>query len=192
MIYTLIKWGENLNNFSSSREAFKEYLQIEKNASPYTVKYYLNDLDNFIEFLSREGITMLEDIDQQTVRIFLTDLYAQKLSRRSVSRKISTLRTFYFFLEREEKTENNPFLHIKLPKTEKSIPGFLYTEELERLFDVSDLTDPLGQRDQAILEILYATGMRVSECQGLQMNNIDFSIGTVFVKGKGRKERYIP
>ncbi|MFA1818580.1 tyrosine recombinase XerC [Virgibacillus oceani] len=181
-----------MNNFSSYREAFTEYLQIEKNASPYTVKYYLNDLDNYFEFLARETITELQSIDQQTVRVYLTDLYEQQLSRRSVSRKVSTLRTFYKFLEREEMIENNPFLHIKLPKTEKSIPNFLYKEELEELFGVNDLTDPLGQRDQAMLEILYATGMRVSECQGLQLNDIDFSIGTVFVKGKGQKERYIP
>jgi integrase/recombinase XerC len=192
MLYSLIKWGENLNNFNTYREAFIEYLQIEKNVSPYTLEYYLNDLDDYFEFLTREAITELQSIDQQTVRLFLTDLYGQQLSRRSVSRKVSALRTFYYFLEREEMIENNPFLHIKLPKTEKSIPGFLYAEELEELFGVSDLADPLGQRDQAMLEILYATGMRVSECQGLQMNDIDFSIGTVFVKGKGQKERYIP
>ena len=145
MLYSLIKWGENLNNSSSYREAFIEYLQIEKNASPYTVKYYLNDLDNYFEFLAREAITELQSIDQQTVRVFLTDLYEQQLSRRSVSRKISTLRTFYKFLEREEMIEHNPFLHIKLPKTEKSIPNFLYKEELEELFGVNDPADLMGQ-----------------------------------------------
>lgn len=192
MLYSLIKWGENLNYSSGYRASFMEYLQIEKSASPYTVKYYLNDLDHYFGFLTREGISELQTVDHQTVRVYLTELYEKKLSRRSVSRKISTLRTFYKFLEREGITENNPFLHLKLPKTEKSIPGFLYMEELEQLFDISDLTAPLGQRNQAILEMLYATGIRVSECQGLQLDDIDFSIGTVFVKGKGRKERYVP
>jgi integrase/recombinase XerC len=192
MIYSLVEWGENLNNFSAYREAFMEYLQIEKSASPYTVQYYRNDLDDYFEFLAREGIAELQTIDPHTVRLYLTELYRQRLSRRSVSRKISALRTFNKFLEREGIIKINPFFHLKLPKSEKSIPGFLYEEELEQLFGISDLTNPLGQRDQAILEMLYATGMRVSECQGLQMNDIDFSIGTVFVKGKGRKERYIP
>lgn len=169
-----------------------EYLQLEKSASPYTVKYYRNDLDHYFEFLTREGINEIQNIDQQTVRLYLTALYEQQLSRRSVSRKISTLRSFYKFLEREGVMDHNPILPVKLPKAEKTIPGFLYKEELEQLFGVSDLADPLGQRDQAILEVLYATGMRVSECRGLQMGDIDFSIGTVFVKGKGRKERYIP
>src|SRR5699024_11310639 len=88
------------------------------------------------------------------------------LSRRSVSRKISSLRSFFKFLERESEVSANPFIQVRLPKADKPIPGFLYMEELEKLFEVSDLTDPIGQRNQAILETLYATGMRVSECQG--------------------------
>ncbi|WP_234028577.1 tyrosine recombinase XerC [Lentibacillus sp. Marseille-P4043] len=181
-----------MNNFSTSSEAFVEYLQIEKNASPYTVEYYLNDLETFFRFLQREGINNLQEVDTQVVRLFLTTLYDDNLSRRSVSRKISSLRSFYKFLEREEKLTTNPFLHVTLPKAQKPIPGFLYMEELEKLFEISDLTDPIGQRNQAMLETFYATGMRVSECQGLKIQDIDFSIGTVFVKGKGRKERYIP
>ena len=172
-------------------KAFIEYLQIEKNASPYTVEYYQNDLEMFFEFLSREAIDNLNHIDQRVVRLFLTSLYDQQLSRRSVARKISTLRSFYKFLKRENQTILNPFAAITLPKASKPIPGFLYMEELEKLFEVNDITDPLEQRDQAILETLYATGVRVSECQGLSLKDIDFSIGTMFIKGKGRKERYV-
>lgn len=146
----------------------------------------------FFGFLTAEGIDNLNDIDQRVVRIFLTHLYDQRLSRRSVSRKISALRSFYKFMERENQIKTNPFVHITLPKTSTPIPGFLYKEELEKLFEVNDTTDPLGQRDQAILETLYATGMRVSECQGLSLEDIDFIIGTMFVRGKGRKERYVP
>ncbi|MEW9676690.1 tyrosine recombinase XerC [Lentibacillus sp. L22] len=181
-----------MNRFSESSEAFVEYLQIEKNASPYTVKYYLNDLETFFQFLHREGIDNLSDVDTQIVRLFLTMLYDSNLSRRSVSRIISGLRTFYKFLDREEEVEDNPFIHVSLPKAAKPIPDFLYEEELEKLFAVNDTTDPLGQRNQALLELLYATGMRVSECQQLRIQDIDFSLGTAFVKGKGRKERYIP
>ncbi|HLR40076.1 MAG TPA: tyrosine recombinase XerC [Virgibacillus sp.] len=181
-----------MNYHQQYRDSFIEYLQIEKNASPYTVKYYLNDLETFFVFLNKEGITDLKLIDQSIVRLFLTELYNLNLSRRSVSRKISSLRSFFKFLERESEVSANPFIQVSLPKADKPIPGFLYMEELEKLFEVSDLTDPIGQRNQAILETLYATGMRVSECQGLLLESIDFSIGTMFVKGKGRKERYVP
>ncbi|WP_042223779.1 tyrosine recombinase XerC [Oceanobacillus manasiensis] len=179
-------------NFDEAIKAFTSYLQIEKNASPYTVKYYQNDLEIFFRFLQGEGIVDLRDVDQKVVRIYLTMLYNNQLGRRSVSRKISTLRSFYKYLERENIFLSNPFVHISLPKTEKPIPGFLYKQELEKLFDVNDLGEPTGQRDQALLELLYATGMRVSECQGLRLQDIDFTIGTIFVRGKGRKERYIP
>ncbi|MUK89925.1 tyrosine recombinase XerC [Ornithinibacillus sp. L9] len=169
-----------------------EYLQIEKNASPYTIKYYREDIETFFLFLQQEGIHDLSNIDQRIVRVYLTSLYNQQLSRRSVSRKISSLRSFYRFMERDSIVTTNPFINVSLPKTTKPIPGFLYKEEIEKLFDVSDETDPLGQRDQALLETLYATGIRVSECQQLTLINIDFSIGTILVSGKGRKERYIP
>lgn len=192
MIYPLFNEVSVLTNFKKYSEAFVEYLQIEKNASPYTVKYYRNDLETFFNFLNQEGIDDLNVMEQRDIRLFLTTLYDQNLARRSVSRKISSLRSFYKFLEREELVKANPFVHIYLPRTSKSVPGFIYMEELEKLFEVNDMTKPTGQRDQAILEVLYGTGIRVSECQGLRLADIDFSIGTIFVKGKGRKERYVP
>ncbi|MFC4557106.1 tyrosine recombinase XerC [Virgibacillus kekensis] len=181
-----------MNHYKELSEAFTEYLRLEKNASPYTVKYYKDDLETFFVFLNKEHIDRLEKVDFQIVRLFLTTLYNQKLSRRSVSRKISSLRTFYRFLERTGKVDGNPFIHLTLPKAAKPIPGFLYMEELEKLFEVNDLSDPVGQRNQAIIETLYATGVRVSECQGLLLEDIDFTIGTMLIRGKGRKERYIP
>lgn len=181
-----------MENTKDYVQDFVEHLQIEKNASPYTIKYYQNDLLTFLAFLNQEGVDELSVVDFHVVRLFLTQLYDQKLSRRSVSRKISSLRGFFKFLERENIVLSNPFNQVLLPKQEKTIPGFLYEEELAKLFDVNDLSSPTGQRDQALLEILYATGMRVSECQNLTLTSIDFSIGTVLVTGKGRKERYIP
>ncbi|MDY0396354.1 tyrosine recombinase XerC [Virgibacillus halophilus] len=173
-------------------QAFNEYLQIEKNASHYTIEFYLDDLQEFSHFLEEENIVDLRDVNQQVARLFLTRLYNGRSSRRTVSRKISSLRSFYRFVERENIVKNNPFVQVSLPKTDKPIPGFLYKEELERLFAANDLNTPLGQRDQALLELLYATGIRVSECQQLRLQDIDFSIGTVFVTGKGRKQRYVP
>lgn len=181
-----------MNHFKEYSEAFKEYLQIEKNAASYTVKYYLNDLETFYQFLKGEGNENLADVDYRTVRIFLTSLYDRKLSRRTVSRLISSMRSYYRFLEREEKVTSNPFLQVTLPKTAKPIPGFMYQEELEQLFEVNDMSDPLGQRNQALLETFYATGIRVGECQSLLLQDIDFTIGTMLIHGKGRKDRYVP
>ncbi|MFD1336100.1 tyrosine recombinase XerC [Oceanobacillus iheyensis] len=181
-----------MNQLELYIDTFVEYLQIEKNASPYTVKYYRNDLEIFADFLRSEGLSHIANVTYKDVRIFLTSLYEQELSRRSVSRKISTLRSFYRFLEREGYVEGNPFVQLHLPKTSKPVPGFLYQEELDKLFEVNDITTPLGQRDQALLEMLYGTGIRVSECQNLRLQDIDFAIGTIFVRGKGRKERYVP
>nr|WP_156321319.1 site-specific integrase [Halolactibacillus sp. JCM 19043] len=152
--------------FSMYKNQFKMYLQIEKNASYYTIKEYLHDIDQFFLFMQKEQINEMNEVDDACVRLFLMDLYEQSLSRRSVSRKLSTLRTFFKFMEREHYVSDNPFMGTRLPKQDKKLPEFLYQEELSKLFEVSDLTDPLGQRDQALLELLYATGMRVSECQG--------------------------
>lgn len=180
-----------MEEFNGCCKLFIEYLQIEKNASPYTITCYQKDLRVFFVFLSCEGINKLEHVDQRSVRLFLTGLYKKKLSRRSVARVISCLRSFYRFLEREKIVRENPFIQITLPKAAKPIPSFLYKEELQKLFEINDLSHPLGQRDQAIIETLYATGIRVSECQGLLLEDIDFSIGSMFIKGKGRKERYV-
>lgn len=181
-----------LSDFWHKKELFVEYLQIEKNASPLTVKYYQNDLETFFNFLHEEAIQDIKDVDERVVRVFLTRLYNQKLSRRSVSRKVSVLRSFYRFLARENLIAENPVAHIMLPKLDKTLPSFLYKEELEKLFEANDTTTSVGQRDQAILEVLYGTGIRVSECQGLRLGDVDFAIGTIFVKGKGNKERYVP
>lgn len=180
-----------MDNYAHSCELFIEYLQIEKNASPYTVIHYQKDLEVFSDFLKREDINELDKVDQRVVRLFLTGLYDKQLSRRSVSRTISCLRSLYKFLEREELVSTNPFAQIRLPNATKPLPGFLYKEELQKLFEINDLSDPLGQRDQAMIETLYATGIRVGESQGLLLEDIDFTIGSMFIRGKGRKERYV-
>ena len=181
-----------MSNFTQKLNMFVEYLQIEKNASPLTVKYYQNDLQNYFNFLYSEGIQSVNDTDDKVVRLYLTTLYDQQLSRRSVSRKVSSMRSFYRFLEREGLLTANPLAQVTLPKLEKTLPGFLYKEELEKLFEANDTTTPTGQRDQAILEILYGTGIRIAECRGLRLSDIDFAIGTILVRGKGFKERYVP
>lgn len=178
-------------NNQTSFALFVEYLQIEKNASPYTVEFYMDDLEEFSRFMTREGIEQLPEVDYRVIRMFLTELFDRKLSRTTILRKMSSLRSLYRFLEREDLVQDNPFIQIILPKAPKSIPTFLYEEELEKLFTASDQSTMLGQRNQALIETLYATGIRVSECQSLQLTDIDFNVGTMFVKGKGKKERYV-
>ncbi|MFG6115129.1 tyrosine recombinase XerC [Halobacillus sp. MO56] len=181
-----------MDDLQSEKLLFLEYLQIEKNASSLTIQHYEKDVDAFFLFMQTEGIPSIRDVDYPLIRIFLTRLYQQKLSRRSVSRKLSCMRSFYRFLEREGKVNHNPFINVSLPKEGKPIPEFFYEEELERLFSVNDLSTPLGQRNQALLELMYGTGIRVSECVGTKVEDIDFTIGTILVRGKGRKERYVP
>ncbi|WP_240375304.1 tyrosine recombinase XerC [Bacillus piscicola] len=180
------------NKLDNYLHKFLRYLQVEKNASEWTLKAYVNDLKGYGEFLKSEGIESPTDADSGTARLFFSRLYDEKHQRATVARKISALRSFYSFLKREEDIEMNPFLLANMPKKEKKLPHFLYENELEQLFLSFDVKKPLDQRDLAIFELLYATGMRVSECCRIQLEDLDEDVGTVLVKGKGRKERYIP
>lgn len=171
--------------------SFVEYLQIEKNYSPYTIEFYRKDLEQFLLFIHSQGITSIMDVEYLDARLYVTELYNQKLTRASAARKISSLRSFYKFLVREKLVEENPFAYIIQPKRSRRLPSFFYEEELEQLFKVQDDT-PLGIRNLAIVELLYATGIRVSECAGIQLKDIDFDLSTVLVRGKGSKERYVP
>jgi integrase/recombinase XerC len=179
-------------NVKTFLNSFLEYLQIEKNYSKYTIVCYEQDINLFVEFLKEESIEGIQDVTYSDVRLFLTKLYEKSDSKRSVARRISSLRSFYRFLLRENFVKENPFTLVSLPKKEHKNPNFLYKEEVERLFEVSDLTTPTGQRDQAILEMLYATGIRVGECARIHLSDIDFTVQIILIHGKGNKQRYVP
>ncbi|QSB48222.1 tyrosine recombinase XerC [Parageobacillus toebii] len=181
-----------MENSKIALKLFIEYLQIEKNYSQYTIVCYQRDVEQFFEFMNEQGIHHLHEVTYNDVRLYLTKLYEQKQSSRSISRKISSLRSFYKFLLREKKVKENPFALAALPKKEQKIPNFLYEQELEKLFYVNDVNTAIGQRNQAILELLYATGVRVSECCHIQLSDIDFSVSTILIHGKGNKQRYVP
>jgi integrase/recombinase XerC len=181
-----------MENSKIALKLFIEYLQIEKNYSQYTIVCYQRDIEQFFEFMNEQGIHHLHEVTYNDVRLYLTKLYEQKQSSRSISRKISSLRSFYKFLLREKKVKENPFALAALPKKEQKIPNFLYEQELESLFYVNDVNTAIGQRNQAILELLYATGVRVSECCHIQLSDIDFSVSTILIHGKGNKQRYVP
>ncbi|WP_066173019.1 tyrosine recombinase XerC [Bacillus marinisedimentorum] len=180
-----------LTNEQAVRQ-FSEYIQIERNYSPHTLQGYLADIKEFEAFLKQQDIPVFAAVSYASVRIYLTELYQRQLARKSVARRISSLRSFYKFLLRENAVDQNPFSMVHQPKKEGRLPQFLYYEELDQLFKAADVATPLGQRNQAILELLYGSGIRVSECSGLDIANIDLTLGIALIHGKGRKERYVP
>lgn len=168
------------------------YLQVEKNSSIHTIINYEHDIIDFEAFLKIQHIHSFSEVSRSDVRKYLSLLFEKRYARRTVSRKISALRSFYSFHMREGSITENVFSSVYLPKKEERLPTFLYEKEMIELFEAFSGDKPLDQRDRAILELLYATGMRVSECSQLSLDDVDFSIGTVLIFGKGRKERYTP
>ncbi|MCG2678278.1 tyrosine recombinase XerC, partial [bacterium] len=172
---------------------FSNYLKGEKNVSPHTLKSYSSDLDDFLNFLKKEKIPLrIRYIDHLIIRRFLASLQKRGLSHTTMARKLATLRSFFRFLCREEDLEINPALGTRTPKIAKRLPKFLALSEIFTLLESPDEKSILGLRDRAILELLYATGMRVSELVGLNVNNVDLLGGVAKVWGKGRKERLVP
>ncbi len=170
---------------------YVDYLQYQKNYSSDTIQSYYNDILEYFHYLEREGLDYRE-IEYNDLRFFLMYLAdTMKLKNSSIARKISALRSFYKYLVKEHVVESNAFSLLTLPKKEKKLPRYFQYNELEELFQVSDLSTPLGQRDQALLELLYATGVRVSELVSIQLEDIDSSDRTIRILGKGNKERLV-
>ncbi|MBM7692275.1 integrase/recombinase XerC [Peribacillus deserti] len=180
---------ESVNNAVHS---YMEYLQVEKNCSPYTIVNYRKDIEEFLEFMNEQKISEFGTVEYFDARLFLTSLHERKLAKKTIARKTSSLRSLYKFLMRESMVKDNPFALVSLPKRDHKLPRFLYEEDMEPLFSVSDDSTTLGIRDQALLELLYGTGIRVSECCELKLKDIDFTLGTMLVHGKGKKDRYVP
>ena len=170
-------------------EKYIRYLEIEKNASEHTILNYKKDLDEFKKFL---GQTQVENSDYLTIRRFLGSLKEKNLKSRSVARKLSCLRSFFRFLNREGFLKNDPTSAISSPKLEKHLPIFMTEDEVTKLVEAPQSEEPAGLRDRAILETFYSTGIRISELVGLNLENIDFFSSVVKVMGKGRKERIVP
>ncbi|GAA4700683.1 tyrosine recombinase XerC [Brevibacillus fulvus] len=177
---------------STQIQAFCHYLKVERNASPHTVKQYVADITEFGWFMKQHQITIFAAVSFLDGRSFLAHLGKKGLSRRSMARKLSSLRSFYRYLMREGIVEQNPFQIVSTPKLEKKLPAFMYPQEIESLLELPDQTTPLGQRDRLIFELLYASGMRVSELTTLTLESINVSMGVALVFGKGAKERYVP
>jgi len=174
-------------------EPFHAYIKTELNLSPHTVLAYLRDINQFIGFVSSKG-SLFENpqrIDPAFARSYLRWLELKNFSKKSVARKISSCRAFFRYLFREGKIKLNPFEHILTPKLGKRLPSFLYPEEVVKLLDAVNLKHKNGPRDLAILELIYASGMRVGEVSKLRADSVDLESGEVLVQGKGDRERIV-
>ena len=177
--------------------SFLEFLRLNRNASPHTVAAYDSDLSQFLAFTAaqqRKKSTELQpvDIDLPSVRAFMADLYRQGQARASVSRKLSALRTFTRYMRREGWIEGDPVALAAAPKREQKVPSHLSVDEMSTLLATPDARQPLGCRDRAILELFYASGLRLSELVGLDVEDVNLSARMVRVMGKGAKERIVP
>ncbi len=169
-------------------EKYLKYLKYQKNYSDFTICSYENDILEFLSFLKEHNLDIL-NIDYTNTKIFLKELNNKKNKTSTLSRKISSLRSFYNFLINNNYLDNNPFILVKLPKKEKHLPRFFQYNELEQLLSIPNLNTVLGQRDKAILEVLYASGIRVSELINIKITDINGEEIKVF--GKGSKERIV-
>jgi len=178
---------------SKEIESFLEDLRHRRGLSSHTIKNYRSDLRQFDAFLAETlDIRRFEDVDVLSIRAFLAELHRRGVSRASIARKLASIRTFFRHLSREGVLSQNPARLVATPRLDKKIPARLEQSEVERLLDAPDRTTALGRRDRAILELLYATGVRVGELVGLDLATLDLDNMLVRVLGKGGKERIVP
>ena len=170
---------------------FIEYLEYEKGYSKKTIISYENDLELFNIFLKENKITNIESIDYNTIRKYLSHMHDNKYEASSISRKISALRTFFKYNLKEKNIKNNPMTLISNPKKEKKLPKYLNYEEMEKLLNSIDTSELDGIRDRLIIELLYSTGIRVSELVNIKIKDIKIKENKINILGKGNKERIV-
>ncbi len=164
---------------------FLDYLKYERGFSEHTIQNYKIDLKGFYDFVLDNNI----DID--LVRDYLRELYEKKYSTKTISRKVSSLKSYFKYLESEGIIKDNFMSLISNPKLEKTLPNYLNYDDLEKLLNYPDISNKYGLRDALILEMLYSTGVRVSELANIRLNDIDFNDRKILILGKGNKERYV-
>ncbi|MCS6873953.1 MAG: tyrosine recombinase XerC [Pyrinomonadaceae bacterium] len=181
--------------FEENVKQFLEHLRYERNASQHTLRNYASDLEQFQSYLvsiGRGNRILVSEIDHLTIREWIAHLHSLKKKKTSIARKLASLRAFFQFLVREGVLEKNPAKLVSRPRIEQKLPVTLSVEEVTKFIEMPDLSTDLGKRDRAILEFLYATGVRVSELVNLNLRDIDFREKMVRVTGKRRKQRIVP
>ncbi len=169
-------------------DQFITYITAEEGVSPHTVKAYSKDLDEFSSCVDKK----VKDIDNLDIRSFMASLHHKGLNKSSISRKLATIRSFFKYLHRERYVKKNPAKLVSSPKITKNLPGFLDIDETFALMEAPSGEAFIPTRDRAILELLYSSGLRVSELTSLNISDIDMKESLIRVKGKGKKERIIP
>jgi integrase/recombinase XerD len=173
-------------------DQFLHYLIVEKGLSKNTIEAYSHGLTRFLNHLRAKGVQEIRDVDKFHVRGFLLALKKKNLAPKSIGRNLVAIRTFFRFLIEEGILEKNPVEDLESPKVAKTLPEILTLKEIEQILEQPNLQSPLGMRDRAMLEILYATGMRVSELTHLPTHQVNLEGGYVLLYGKGSKERIVP
>jgi integrase/recombinase XerC len=178
----------------ASRDKFLQYLQFEKRFSPHTVTSYSTDLSQFYHYLQvNYSVKDFSEVNHMLIRSWVVQMMEQKISARSINRKITTLKTFYKFLLRHTIVTENPMLKVQAPKASKRLPVFVEKGKMDVLLDHVEFgKDEEGRRDRLIIELFYSTGMRLSELINLELKNVDLAASQLKVLGKRNKERIIP
>ena len=182
------------NNFNEWVNGFVDYVYSKNSHSENTVESYKRDLLQFVEYLNKENIQSFNDVTYPIVLNYISVIrYGSKmLNNRSIARKCSALRSFYTYLEERKVVIENPFVQVKLGKNERKLPDFLFVDEIDNLFESIDLNTTIGMRNRVLLELIYASGLRVSEAVNLKINDLDLEECFVRILGKGKKERIVP
>src|SRR5271170_3046587 len=176
---------------SAAISSFLTHVRVEKGLSPNTVTAYRQDLAKFALFAQKRRLA-LAAVSKDDLVDFLAALYRQKLESKSVARNLVTLRNFFRFAQMHELIAEDPSINLESPKIRRTLPGYLRLEEVERLLEQPDAKTAFGLRDRAMLEVLYSTGLRVSELIGLRVTDLDSKVGCIRCIGKGDKERIVP
>lgn len=171
---------------------YLDYLRYQKNYSQLTIESYHREICQFMDYLCQENIDDFKDVKYPFLRGYLMQLHNQKLSTTTINHKLTSLRSFYRFLQKEEYVNDNPFLLIESLKTPQKNPDFLYVDEMIALLDSIETNTSLGRRNKAMLELMYASGLRCSEIVSLTLKQIDFQSQILLIHGKGQKDRYVP
>lgn len=172
---------------------YLHFLQVERQLSNNTLESYRRDLENYVDHLHTiQKIERLDDVKRTNILLHIEHLRESGMSSRTIARHISSIRSFHQFLLREKIANHDPSIHVEMPQIEKKLPKVLSVEEIDALIQAPDQTKPQGVRDVAMIELLYGTGMRISECIGLNIADVHLTMGFVRVFGKGGKERIVP
>lgn len=170
---------------------FLEVLEFEKHYSVHTILNYRKDLISFLNYIKEVGINELKSVEYSDIRIYLNVLYEKNYSNKTISRHISSLKSFFKYLKKIEVVSNNPMILVSNPKSEKKLPKFLAYKELEEIVTAYDENTLIGARNSLILELLYSTGIRVSELINIKISDIDNLKKEIIILGKGNKERIV-